>query len=417
MLKKIAAIGCAAVLILGLAGCGDFKPHAVTWEDIARTIPANPEYVVSVSTSFEADSALNEIWAKEDVVGLISTGLALDTLKPDHFVVVALPNATFVTWPLPNPREISEKVEDWPIASLNNTVDARILVKGKASLVVSSTQAWVVNNVHGEKYVNEILQMAMNTKAEHTVPFANCIIATPPALTGVVPYEGKYYVIDMTQDEGLLRVDVDAYDKNGSRLDIIDGLGRLPIEFIDQASPISPFAAVQVEDGTMPSLLKRVAKLINNTKVKIGINMIAPNFTQAAGTVVAHWNSSALSVKIPFLSRDAADMACRRLKDLANTSGFHMDVFTKGETLVTEYNIEDILPTPDADHSTPHRHSETGNPSAIAFARVDLQPYDPAELYFELAPSHARLQIDFKQNKVNLAKAVKLIKELTFRVL
>ena len=416
-MERAVRLLCVALSAVILYGCGDFKPHPVTWEDIARTIPADPEYVVSVNTTFEADSALNDIWAKEDVLSLIGTGLALDSVRPDHFVVVALPKATFVTWPLPNPRAVAEKVGEWNIASLNNTDDAHILVRGKASLVVSSTQAWVVNNVHGEKFVNEILQEAMNTKALHTVPFAECIIGTPAAVNAVIPYEGKYYDIEINHESGLLRVDVDAFDKNGRQLDIIDGLGRLPIEFIDQASPYSPFAAVEVERGTMPSLLKRVAKLLGDLHLQLGVRMISSAFNDVAGTVLARWNSDALEVKIPYVSTDAAHVAEHSIKSVLKKTDAHYNVALRRDTLIISRNIGMGFYPYDADHTTPHRYSETENPSAVAFARVDLEKNDRADLYFELAPTHARLQVDFHDDKVNLPKAVELVKKIIFRVL
>lgn len=417
MTKTLYAIIIATVCPVILSGCGDFQPHAVTWNDIARTIPAGPEYVVSVNSDFVADSALNDIWAKEEVLGLLQKGIDLDSVKPDHFVVVALPKATFITWPLPNPAEVAKKVKDWSLASLNNTVDAHILVHGKASLVVSSTQAWVVNSAHGEKYVNEILQAALNTKAEHTQPFQECITATPSAVRAVVPYEGKYYVLELNHEEGLLRIDVDAYDKRNRRLDIVDGLGRLPIEYIDEASAVSPFAAVAIEAGTMPGLLKRLAKLPDNSKIRLGINLLAPDFADAAGTVVARWNTDAMEVKIPFTSRDAAEISAKKVRRVLHTAGYHPEIYTQKNNLIAEYNISDGLPPIDADRTTPHRHSETENPSAVAYARLDFGWEDPVELYFELAPTHARLQLDYVENTYNLAKAVQLVKTLVFKVL
>lgn len=406
-----------ALATLTLVSCGKFKPHPVTWEDIAQTIPANPEYVVSVNTAFEADSALNDIWAKEDILHLLHTGMALDSVRPSHFVVVAMPKATFITWPLPNPQEIAKKAADWPIASLNNTVDARILVRGKASLVLSSTQAWVVNNVHGQKFVNELLSAAMNTKAGHTVPFYNCITSVPKAVRGVVPYEGKYYTIDLNHEDGLLRVDVDAYGKFDKKLDIVDGLGRLPIEYIDEASPVLPFAAIQVDRGTMPDLLVRLAKLSGKKKLKLGAGVVAKAFDNVAGTVVARWTSDAIEVELPYDSDEAARISAKQLHDLLKLAGYHMDIKVKDNKVTLAKNIDNILPPEDRDSKTPRRHTETENPSAIAFARLDIDRGDPVDAYFELAPTHARLQIDFKENASNLAEAVELIKTIVFRVL
>lgn len=413
IIRNIVFAVCATVV---LTGC-EVKQNPVTWEDIASTIPSNPAYVVSVNAAFAADSALNDVWVKKDVLRLIEIGLALDSVRPDHFVVVALSNTTFVTWPLPNPRAIATKVEDWDEVSLNNTVDAHMLVKGQASLVLSSTQAWVVNNTAGADAVNNILSAAMNTKAVHTQPFAHCITATPAAVSAVVPYEGKYYAIDINHEPGLLRVDVDAYTKRNKRVDIIDGLGRLPIEFINQASEVSPFAAVEVERGTMPSLMKRVGTLLGKSKIKLGLNLLAPAFESAAGTVVARWSSQNLEIIIPFESKETCAEAGRLVGNLAKTAGIKLEVTTKADTLAIGHGIENELPKQDKDHKTPRLHSQTENPSAVAFARFDVEKKDPVELYFELAPTHARLQVDFKENAKNLAEAVELIKNIIFRVL
>ena len=409
----------AAALAVGLitVSCGDFKPHAITWEDIAQTIPGDPAFVVSVNIDFVNDSALNDIWATNDVMDLLRKGVALDTVKPSHFVVVVMPKATYITWPLPTPRSVAKKVSDWPTASLNNTVDGHMITQGKASLVLSSTQAWVVNNIHGEKYVNQLLSAAMNTKAGHVVPFANCITSTPQAMEGVVPYEGKYYAIQLNHEDGLLRVDVDAYTKLNKRVDIIDGLGRLPIEFINEASPYSPFGAIEINRGTMPSVLKRLAKLTGKTKIEMGANMLASSFEDAQGMVLANWNDEFINVRVPFSTAEAAHVSAKKIEKILKTVKFDLAVKVERDTLVFGKGIDNVLPKDDHNHLTPHRHSETENPSAIAFARLDINKHDPVELYFELAPTHARLQVDFKENTKNLAETVELIKTIIFRVL
>lgn len=418
MLKKNVLGFCGLIAAcVALTGCNKIKSHPVTWEDIAQTIPGNPAYVVAVNVAFEADSALNKIWAKEDVRSLISQGLALDTVKPTHFVVVATEKATFVTWPLPDPLVVGENVSDWPTASLNNTVDAHIKVQGKASLVLSSTQAWVVNNVHGEKFVNELLSAAMNTKAAHVVPFAECITTPPAAVNGVVPYEGRYYAIELNHEDGLMRVDVNAYDKLNRRLDIVDGLGRLPLEYIDQASPVSPFAAIQVDDGTVPSLMVRLAKISGDEALVAGAAVMGPLFGDVSGTIVAHWNEKKLFVKVPYVSETSAHVASRQIKKIIKKHDYKIEVREHKDTLIFETGLDYKLPKLVDGHRTPHRHSQTENPSAIAYAVMEPAKHERIEAYFELAPTHARLQIDFHEDAVELADVTELIKTLIFRTL
>lgn len=405
-------------LVALVSSCGDFKPHPVTWDDVAQTIPADPAYVVSVNTGLVADSALNDLWAKPEMMELLELGLSLDSVRPDHVVVVAMSNATFITWPLPSPRAVAKKAADWQPASLNNTVDGRMTVRGRAGLVLSSTQAWVVNNVHCEKMVNELLDAAMNTKAAHVQPYNSCITGTPAVAEAVVHYEDRYYAIGINHEDGLLRVDVDAYTKSNKRVNVVDGLGRLPVEFVDEASPVSPFAAVAVDYGTMPDLLKRLAKLTDKRWLQLGASVVAPAFHDAAGDVTALWNDSEIEVRVPFRSRNAAVVAGKHLRGLlGDDRNDRLYVSARGDTLNVASRFVDRLPRIDADRSTPHRHSQTENPCAIAFARFDVGRHDPVELYFELAPEHARLQVDFKENKPNLAAAFELVKTLVFKVL
>ena len=415
-LKNLIAL-CFVVQVVVLSSCSDIKSKSVTWEDIARTIPANPAYIIGVNVKCQSDSILNDVWAKEDVNYLINQGIALDTVLPSHFVVVGMPKATFVTWPLPNPQYVDENVADWNTASLNNTVDAHILVRGKASLLVSSTQAWVVNNVHGEKFVNELLSGAMNTKAVHTQPYVNCITSVPDMVNGVVHYDNKYYVIELNREDGLLRVDVDAYDKHNSKLDIIEGFGRLPIEYVDQASEKSPFIAVEIEAGSMPELLNRLAKLSGRPEFIAAATLFGPKLSDVSGTVVARWDDKEIWAELPFTSDDAAKVFAGNIKEFLKLQHDTVEVKCKDKTVTLRTKVLNKLPKTDRDHKTPHIHSQTENPSALAFARLDLEKHDPIEVYFELAPTHARLQVDYKENQENLAKVMELVKNLVFRIL
>lgn len=402
-------------VLLVTAGCGDMKPHPVSWEDIARTIPSNPDFVVSVNTDFEADSALNDIWGSPDVLGLIGEGLALDSVKPSHFVVVGVSNVTYVTWPLPAPRRIAKKVEDWPLASLNNTVDGHVVVRGGASLVLSSTQAWVVNNTYGEDYVNQLLSSAMNTKALHVQPFADCITTVPGAFNAVLPFKDKYYFIEVNHESGQMRIDVDAYDKLNRRVDVVEGLGRLPVDDIDEISGTSPFAAIAVERGMLPSVAMRLAKLAGNPKMVAAARLCSGIFENAEGNVVFHWDDDELSVNIPYATDDAAHIAVHRMRELLKKVGVKMEVEQYHSVMRLDYKIHYDLPAIDFDRNTPHSHTQTANPSAVAYARMDLSRNDPVVVYFELAPTHARLQVDFKENPSNLARVTQLLKTLVLR--
>lgn len=402
-----------------VTGCSDLKSTSVSWNDIARTIPSNPKYVVAVNTDFEADSALNDLWGTSDVIDLLTLGVSLDSVKPDHFVVVAIDNATFITWPLPNPRETAQKVSDWNTASLNNTVDAHICVQGNASLVVSSTQAWVVNNVYGEKYVNDILSSAMNTKAANSPILENCIIDSPTGVKAVVPYEDKYYSIEVTHQSGRMDVDVDAYDKLNRKLPVIEGLGHLPIEYVDEASLVSPFAVIAVDKGSMPGLLKRLAKLGNDKRLVTASNLMGSAFEDVSGDVLARWNKDEFIVKMPYPTDDAADLSAQKIKKMISITGrdHHIKIKTKKDTLIISTPFTSELPPLDRDKKTPHMRSQSDFPSAIAFARMDIGHDDIVEAYFELAPEHAHLQINYDESKSNTAKVVQLIKTIVFKTL
>ncbi len=404
-------------VMVTLGSCSDVKLNPVTYEDIASTIPANPEYVASVNTAFESDSALADVWGKDDVSALIAEGLALDSVRPPHLVVVGMPKATFVTWPLMSPRLVNAKVADWTDASLNNTVDAHILVRGKACLILSSTQAWVVNNVHGEKYLNDLLSGAMSSKAAGVAPLVTCITDTPKALAAVIPYSYRFYRIDLSHDDGQVRVDVDAYTASNQRVDIVDGVGRLPIEYIDQASPVSPFTAVAIDRGDMPALIKRIAKLAGDKSVNATARAIAPLFEAARGTVVARWDEGQVAVTVPFVNKEAAEITANALNEVAYKTNRQVEIGTNANQLYINTPFAYDLPPIDADRTTPHHHSQTERPAAVAFARMDLSHDVPVEAYFELAPDHARFQVDYKEGKRDLAKVMKLIKNIVFRTL
>lgn len=414
-ISKAIAAGVMAVT-LALASCGDFKPHPVTWNDIARTIPSNPDYIVSVNPRMVTDTVLNNIWATPDVIELVKVGLDLDTVKPSHFVVVSISGATYVTWPLPDPRSIAKKAENWDPASLNNTVDGRLLVRGEASLVLSSTQAWVVNSRHGENYVNDLLSAAMNTKAEHVVPYATCITSVPATLNAVMPYDGKYFYISLNHEDGLLRTDVDALNKSGGRLELMSGLGRLPVEFLDEASPVNPFAAISVDKGHLPEVIKWVAKLTHDKKAVLAANIVGPSFEDVSGTVIARWNNDAIELELPYPTHKAAREASLHLKTLFRAAGVKMEVEARHTDVVLKARYDSNLPPIDFRTATPHEHTQTENPSAVAFARFDIASHDPVDLYFELAPTHARLQLDFNEGAHNLAECLEIIKKVVFDV-
>lgn len=400
-----------------LSGCSDLKSHPVTWEDIAATIPSTPEYVGAVNVEFVTDSTFSSIWDKDDVTRLIAQALALDSVKPSHVLVVAMPKATFVTWPIPNPREVARKVSDWDEASLNNTVDARIKVEGKASLILSSTQVWVVNNVHGEKFVNQLLSAAMNTKAAHVVPYLRCITESPELVSAVIHYDNRYYSLTLHNDVGQMRLDVDAFDKTGDKIDIIEGLGRLPATRLDEISSLSPFVAVDVERGFMPELLQRIAMLAGQPELTAAAKEISPLFSDAEGPVTAVWNREDVNVRVPFVSEDAAYVAEHELKKRIHESHLHIGLSHHRDTLKFTVPLNDRQPSYDADRKTPKRHTQTDEPSAVAYIRFDLGFLDPAELYFELSPAHARLQIDYVPGSFNETKVTEFVKTLIFRTL
>lgn len=410
---RLAAIACLACL----CGCTGFKPNPVTWEDIASTIPANPDYIASLNLDFEADSVLNNVWGDNDMAALLTMGLNLDTVRPPHVVVARVSGTTYVTWPLQTPRLVNDNLADWPTASLNNTVDAHMRVLGDASIVISSTQAWVVNSEHGADNVNDLLSAAMNTKAVHVQPYARCIASTPKAATVVVPYENRYYVAQLNHEDGLVRVDVDAYNKADKRIDLVQGLGRLPYEFINDVSPRSPFAAIQIDKGSMPRLIVRLAKLSGKKSIKLASQLVAPLFEAASGTVTAFWDTKELKVRVPFDSREAVLTAKKSLETILKTDDRHFDLKNIGDILEISTPVKDKMPEIGRDRMTPHLHSQTENPAAIAFARFDLKDDDSVTAYFELAPSHARLQIDFKESATNLAETLDFIKTIIFRVL
>lgn len=409
---------CLALLLVAvLSACGDLKPNPVSWDDIARTIPSDPDYVVSVNIEFATDSVLNRIWTNDDVISLIRKGLALDSVQPSHLVVISYSDVTYVTWPLPNPRRIAKVVEDWPTASLNNTVDAHILTNSSASIILSSTQAWVVDNVHGDDYVNSLLSAAMDTKAANVAPFASCIAGAPSVVEGVIPYDGKYYAVQLNHEEGQLRVDIDAYNKIARRLDLVSGFGRLPEAYVDSISTVSPFAAFQIERGNMPKVINYVASLFDNPSVKLGAKLIAPAFIDAQGTVLALWDHHDLRIRIPFVSAIAAEKAERTLAALIHRSDIHIDMRVHSDVLEIRMKSDFNFPALDKNRSTPHSYTQTENPAAVAFARVDLGYENPVEAYFELAPMHGRLQIDFKEKPRNLADALNFVKTLIFSTL
>lgn len=416
-MRKFLTVLALLMPLVWICSCSDLKSTPVTWEDIASTIPANPKYVVSVNTNLQADSALNDIWAQKDVISLLSTGLALDSVKPSHFVVVSLDKVSYITWPVPNPERVAEKVSKWTETSLNNTVDAHILVRGNASLVLSSTQIWVVNSTHGDDYVNDILSSAMNTKAANSPVLKDCICSSPEGVRAVIPYNDCYYSVELNQEEGLMRVDVDAYDKNGNRLDIVSGLGRLKQDFVDEISAVSPFVAVAVERGSMPELIKEAAKFSDNPTAKLGAAVIAPTFKDVEGTVIARWNNDEIEVTLPYVSKESAETAEKKIKSLLTKSGYHLDVSRNDSVVRIATPFTSGLPELSRDRSTPHMHTQTSNPSAVAFARFEIDNRLPAKTYVELAPQHARLQIDFEESRANVAAVFAFVKSLVLRVL
>lgn len=399
-------------ILFVMVSCTGLNDTPVSWENIANTIPSNPDYVVAMNPAVKADSVFNRLWG-DDVAALIEKGLALDSLKPSHFVVISLGGTVYVTWPLPSPRNINGRIEDWPVASLNNTVDAHTLVSDSASIVISSTQAWVVNNNDGESAVNSLLSAAMNTKAASVQPFVDCIVNTPELITGAVAYNDRYYTLQLSHDTGQLRLDINAYNKHSKREDLLDGLGRLPITSIDEASSLQPFAVVSVTKGTVPPLMKKLAELSDDKEVVEKADKIAGYFNHVEGIVEARWSEGKVEIEMPFDSHKDAETAAKALSESIGKKD-DAKVSVKDKKLFVSAPSADGLGKIDVDKTTPRMHTQTENPSAIAFARLDLEHKLPVVLYFELAPQHARLQVDYKDTPQNFAEVILFIKKLVF---
>ena len=464
MMRKQNLLIVLVILLQALcsASCSRMGNTPVTWENIANTIPANPDYVVSVNAEFKSDSIFTGFWG-EDVNALIDKGLNLYSEKPSHIVVVSMSGTVFVTWPLPAPKAINKSITDWPTASLNNTVDARMTTQGNASLIISSTQAWVVNNAEGDESVNDLLSAAMNTKAVHVQPFANCMMDVPKAVCAVMPYNGRYYTIQLNHDDGQVRIDVDAYGKYNAPMELMDGLGRLPISTINEASDVQPFVAVDVDKGTLPKILEKIGSLtIPDVDLK-DAEKLNSELAEVQGTLMLRWGKGMFSAEVPFGSHQLAQNALQAVRKIAglvkdtlkvshpekihlekepmrrdrfeedshysdrdggvakekNANKSSKKEFTlkvEGNNLLIHKESSDSLTRIDTDRKTPHFHTQTKNPSAIAFARLDIEKGLPVELYFELAPTHARLQIDYQESQPNFVEVLRFVKKLVFTI-
>lgn len=408
----------ASLLITAwLSSCANLGNRPVTWDNIANTIPSNPTYVMSVNTDMLGDSAVTSLWSK-DFTAMLFKGLQLDSLKPDHIVVVSFQYCLYATWPLSSPLQTNSKVATWSTASLNNTVDAHCMTQGDAAMVVSSTQAWVVNNSDGQGSVNNLLAPAMNTKAANVAPFAECMVSCPKMISGALWYNNRYYILQVNHDDGQVRVDIDAYSRNNNRVDLVDSLGRLPISTIDQASARQPFAAIEIPKGTLPKVITFLASVSQNPNLKIFSDSLATTFADAQGTLLAQWTDGQMHITVPFPQPAMEKATAKAVTKVSQSLKWKLHVINKGDSLIIKSNDTDSLSHVDNDTKTPGTHTQTENPSAVAFARLVISRNKlPVQLYFELAPTHARLQIDYKEETQNTADVLKFIKTLVFSAL
>lgn len=405
-----------AVAVTALPSCT--TPAPVTWGDIAGTIPSSVDYMVSVNTTLLTDKALADVWDTSDVGALVREAMEWEGGRPDYVVIMGLGGVQVVTWPLPDTEAAAAITDDWDAVSLNGTVDAKMKVKNKASIVVSSTQAWVVSSANGADRVNDVLSGAMSAPASRCEPYNTLITTVPASLSGVVPFNDRYYTLNLEQRGATsMALVVEAEHADMKPAAIIDDLKPLPTDTVMMES--TPFLDIRLKRGDLPRILRRVASVMPSGAANIGVGMIARVTEPVTGTLsvrvtgrdAAAPDSVKVAVTLPFGSNADAEATMKSLKSITDLGvPGKLDYEVKGTSLIIKADIDDQI----ADKLRAGRPLQLDpsvpKPSIVAHGEIEIDKM-PVDLTLAANLSRATVVMDYYKTEA-LPRALALISAL-----
>lgn len=419
--KKLKTIAVAtAVVAAGTAivSCSE-SVVPVTWNAIAGTIPSDVNYVVAVNTGLVKDSAISSLVSDSEMGALLHEALGWEGEHPDHLIIVGSGDAKIVTWPLTDPESASEATADWDQTSLNGTVDARIKQTAEASIVVSSTQVWVVSTPHGDNSVNDLLSGAMNSPASNNEPLNAIITQETESIDGVLAFNDRYYRMGIEErSDTTIALVVTAEHKDMKAAAIIDDLKPIPASKLTPTSESTPFADIQLKKGDLPKVIGKVCSALPMGKVNLALTLFSRMTDAVSGTlsvrlkehdVKDHESHPRVEVSIPFHTRDDAKSFAGTLKPLVDSKLPGEVKITVDSTVVkTSAEIDRTI----ADHLTPGRplvlDPSVPSPSIVAHTGLDLDGRT-FDLTMAANLSRATLVVGFDKRHGGLAGAIGIV--------
>ncbi len=402
------------------------KEQPITWENVAGTIPSSVSYVMSVNTDLVKDSSLGDIWGGGDMERLIREALEWPGENPDHLVMLSVGDANVVTWPLSDPSAVSDVVKDWDGASLNGTVDARILQTPTASVVVSATQAWVVASPNGGERVNDLLSGAMSAPADQNAALRSVITGVPSAIAGVVAFNNRFYKLGFEQrGDTAVAVVVTAEHADEKAAAIIDDLKPIPASRLTPTYESTPFFDIQLKTGDLPKVLNHLCSVLPAGKVNIGLSMLARMTAPVTGTMTARLrardtddkeSAPRIEVTVPFHTREAAAKMMAALKGIADKAAPGVvDFVHDGTRLVISADVDPAI----ADHLTAGRplalDPSVPSPSVVAHTGLELDG-ERFDLTMAANLSRATLVVGFEDSSRGREGAVALVGKILNKV-
>lgn len=413
---KIKKVLVTAMMASSIAACTRHKatPPA-TWDDVARTLPANVEYVATLPLGGDVEPMVRNIFGGRcaDLIRLIDDGIALCTKSPDHIVIFGTDRGSFVTWPLPNPAMAADNVAKWKKCTLPGDVEGRELVRGNASLVVTPTQAWVVPGKNGAADVRRLLGELSNGTAADVAPLKSLVASpAPSALSVAAPLKSRYMTFALRHGDDGLHITATRADAEGNTLPVVSHTAPLKTRYTDSLAAAQPFVTLGIAPGQLPELLRDAAKYSGSASAKIGVRYVAPLFDKAQGPMTATLGGDELCLTLTFATAADAKAAAAKLTELAARYDAQLSVATKAKVLTLTVLSPGYIDGLVLDDPVPRIALPKGGASAVGMARFAVGSDLIVDLRAVMVNDTATADILYPRTPQNDSMVVEFVKSL-----
>lgn len=379
-----------------MAGCGDVTP--ATWDDVAAGIPGNSEAYVVVPDSLIGTEAYKTFVNKDGEFAALDEALGLCSTHPEYIVGFEYKSDFIATWPASDPNELAEATKNWKEATLHGDIDGRIKVVDRHSIVVSETQVWIVNSRDGVTVVNGALKAADKQSASSLPLLHNLIVnknVTLQALCRIGDNKDKikYISVSPTLKGGILTVDVDLKNTEGSTEPFIETTTQLNLAQLQQKVAGRAFAAFETPKGFISKVIKTIADIADDTSMRIVTSAVAPLFDKCSGTFIATLDDDNLEIRLPFATAEDATKAHTEFVAMLSRIGVKVDMAIEGASIVYRQRIDDQ--SFDYAISQPETLPEFSDEQLVGIAGGHITGPDiEADILTTLTTDHIRIRIE-----------------------